>query len=132
SVLDYYAAYHPGPDDATLYGNRLLVPQALKDAIGATSEKKVTETEEEISELRSAFAKFREKPGQVVAPIDETALALLGLDHDDIDRLRRHGIIFGEAPPYEVPELFRLGLKLRHGGARYSVLNLRRRARQRF
>jgi MinD-like ATPase involved in chromosome partitioning or flagellar assembly len=129
----YYAAASPvSSDDSVLYGSRLLVPRALKEAIGQTSEKKVTETEEEIRELQPTFAKFRARSGEVIAPIDEDAVRVLDLNDRDIERLQRHGIIFGDAPPYEVPELFRMGLKLRHGGARHSVLNLRRRARQRL
>jgi cellulose biosynthesis protein BcsQ len=130
--VHHSAAYSPRTDEESEYSTRLLVPRALREAIGPTSEKKVTETEEEIGELRSAFAKFRVRPGQVTAPIDSAGLDVLGLTDDDINRLLRHGIIFGEAPPYEVPELFRMGLKLRHAGARHSVLALRRRARQRL
>ena len=110
--LHYAAAYPTGPEDEALYGTRLLVPRALKEAIGPTSERKVTETEEEIRELQPTFAKFRARSGEVVAPIDESALEILQLGDDDIERLRRHGIIFGDAPPYEVPELFRMGLQV--------------------
>lgn len=66
------------------------------------------------------------------APIDQEAVAEIGLTSDDIDLLRLHGIILGDAPPYEVPELFRMGLGLRHAGARHSVLGTKRRARQRL
>ncbi|MGH7113492.1 MAG: KGGVGR-motif variant AAA ATPase [Stellaceae bacterium] len=130
--LHYAAGYSPGSQDGALYGSRLLVPQALKQAIGPTSERKVTETEEEIRELQPTFSKFKAKSGQVVAPIDEDAVRLLDLNKSDIELLHRHGIIFGDTPPYEVPELFRMGLKLGHKGARHSVINLRRRARQRL
>ena len=112
------------------YRGRLLVPQALRDAVESTSEKKVAETEEEIQELRAVFNKFRAKKDQVAAPLDQTSLDLLGIDTHEIEALHRHGIVFGDAPPYEVPELFRRGLGLRHTGARRSVVNLYRRARQ--
>ncbi|WP_029007185.1 KGGVGR-motif variant AAA ATPase [Azospirillum halopraeferens] len=128
----HYAAGSTAPADVGLYGSRLLVPAALKAAVRPTSEKKVSETEEEILELRPVFAKFKAQPESVVAPIEESGLATLGLNDGDIAVLRRHGIIFGDAAPFEVPELFRMGLRLRHAGARHSVLNLRRRARQRL
>lgn len=126
------AAHVPAQLDRDMLATRLLVPRALKDAVKPTSIAKVQETEEEISELKPVFNKFRASPDAVVAPLDADALATLQLDSDDIKLLRRHGIIFGDAPPYEVPELFRMGLNLRHSGARHSVINLRRKARQRF
>ena len=119
-------------DDRHSYGTRLLFPGALKSAIGPTSKQKVDETEEEISELKPVFAKFKAKSNSVKAPIDQEAVAEIGLTSDDIDLLRLHGIILGDAPPYEVPELFRMGLGLRHAGARHSVLGTKRRARQRL
>lgn len=119
-------------DDRGTYGARLLYPGALKAAIGPTSREKVAETEEEISELSSVFAKFRDKNNSIKAPIDGEAANEIGLDSRDLDLLRLHGIILGDAPPYEVPELFRMGLGLRHAGARHSVLGTKRRARQRL
>ena len=114
------------------YVGRLLAPSALKSAIGPTSKRKVAETEEEIQDLAAVFDKFRAAQNSVKAPIDQTALNDLALSIEDIDLLRLHGIILGESPPYEVPELFRMGLGLRHAGARHSVLGTRRRARQRL
>ncbi len=112
------------------YTGRLLVPRALRAAVEPTSEAKVAETQEEIPELRDIFKKFRVRKNQVAAPLDEQALGALGVDQNEIDILRRHGIVFGDVQPYEVPELFRRGLGLRHTGARRSVVNLYRRARQ--
>ncbi len=121
-----------GSNDAgemAVYGSRLLIPRALRAAVEPTSEGKVRETEEEISELQAVFDKFRTQKDQVAAPLDQIALKTLGITQEEIDALRRHGIVFGESPPYEVPELFRRGLGLRHAGARRSVVNLYRRAR---
>ncbi len=126
------AAHEPAQVDRDMLATRLLVPRALKDAVKPTSIAKVSETEEEISELRPVFNKFRAVSDPIVAPLDAEALRTLRLDENDIALLRRHGIIFGDAAPYEVPELFRMGLNLRHSGARHSVINLRRKARQRF
>ena len=117
-------------DEGTEYGSRLLIPRAIRAAIEPTSEYKVKETEEEISELRAVFDKFRAKRDQIAAPLDEAALKNLDISQNEIDALRRHGIVFGDVPPYEVPELFRRGLGLRHVGARRSVVNLYRRARE--
>jgi len=114
------------------YPTRLLVPRALRQAIKPTSIAKVQETEEEIGELKSVFAKFKRRKEDVRAPIDDGAIKILGLRKPDIELLTRHGILFGDAAPYEVPELFRMGLNLKHSGARHSVINLRRKARQRL
>ena len=115
-------------DEATDYGGRLLTPRAIRAAVEPTSELKVRETEEEISELRAVFDKFRAKRDQIATPLTEAALTELGIDQTAIDALRRHGIVFGDNPPYEVPELFRRGLGLRPAGARRSVVNLYRRS----
>lgn len=117
-------------DEGTEYGGRLLIPRAIRAAIEPTSEYKVKETEEEILELRAVFDKFRAKRDQVAAPLDQAALRELDISQNEIDALRRHGIVFGDVPPYEVPELFRRGLGLRHVGARRSVVNLYRRTRE--
>jgi hypothetical protein len=119
-------------DDRASYGSRLLFPGALKAAIGPTSKQKVYETEEEISELAPVFAKFRAKNNSIKAPLDDEAVQQIGLSTEDIDLLKLHGIVLGDAAPYEVPELFRMGLGLRHAGARHSVLGTKRRARQRL
>jgi MinD-like ATPase involved in chromosome partitioning or flagellar assembly len=121
----------PDSDEIAAYGNRLLIPRALKNAIEPTSNAKVSEAEEEISELKPIFAKFREKKDEVVAPLSKEALDEIGISPFEVDVLKRHGIVFGEATPYEVSELYRRGLGLRHIGARRSVVNLYRRARQR-
>lgn len=118
-------------EEDSIYAQRLLTPRSLREAVEPTSTDKVKETEEEIAELKAIFAKFRKKPETVVAPLDDGALKTLGLSGSDVQILKRHGIVFGEGPPYEVPELYRRGLRLRHSGARHSVVNLYRRARQR-
>ncbi|GEP12546.1 KGGVGR-motif variant AAA ATPase [Methylobacterium gnaphalii] len=114
------------------YGNRLLFPKALREAMGPTSRSKVAETEEEIPELRAVFDKFKENNNKVKAPIDQDAIAELGLSSEDLDKLKLHAIVLGESAPYDVPELFRMGLGLRHAGARHSVVGTRRRAKQRL
>lgn len=124
------ADYTPTPSEDEQYGSRLLVPRAVRQAIKPTSVSKVKETEEEVRELKAVFAKFLRKKNDIRAPIDEAAIRMLKLSQRDISLLKRHGILFGEAAPYEVPELFRMGLNLKHSGARHSVINLRRKSRQ--
>jgi MinD-like ATPase involved in chromosome partitioning or flagellar assembly len=121
----------PEGEEIAAYGTRLLVPRALKNAIEPTSEAKVSEAEEEISELKPIFAKFRLKRDEVVAPLSKDSLDEIGITSAEVDVLIRQGIVFGETSPYEVSELYRRGLGLRHIGARRSVVNLYRRARQR-
>lgn len=118
------------PDEKATYKNRLLIPRALKAAIEPTSEKKVKESEEEIRELEPIFAKFRLQADKLSVPLDQDSINTLGVTALEVETLKRHGIVFGDAAPYEVPELFRRGLRLRHAGARRSVVNLYRRAKQ--
>ncbi|MCX5519772.1 hypothetical protein OSH10_15115 [Kaistia defluvii] len=131
-LLENAAAASVSANDVEFSASRLLAPRALKDAVKPTSVAKVSETQEEIAELKPVFDKFRKYPDSVVAPLDSEAIVKLGLSEADIRLLQRHAILFGDSPPYEVPELFRMGLNLKHSGARHSVINLRRRARQRL
>ncbi|MBY5409619.1 hypothetical protein HFO98_14320 [Rhizobium leguminosarum] len=128
-LLASAAAVQPDGEERTTYQTRLLVPRALKKAVEPTSSAKVKETEEEISELAPVFAKFKLKTNEIVAPLSAEALATIGIDNAELQLLIKHGIVFGDTQPYEVPELFRLGLGLRHAGARRSVVNLYRKAR---
>lgn len=114
------------------FPNRLLIPRSIRSAIEPTSEQKVLETKEEISELGPILSKFEQKPDEVVAPLTQDSLHKLGVSDEDVRLLVKHGIVFGERAPYEVPELFRRGLGLKHVGARRSVVNLYMRARQRY
>jgi hypothetical protein len=91
----------------------------------------VEETEEEIGELKPAFAKFKSQADELAVPLSQEVVDQLGLTETELAALIRHGIIFGDKPPYEVPELFRRGLGLKHAGARRSVVNLYNRARKR-
>lgn len=120
----------PDSEETATYSNRLLIPRALRTAVDSTSSAKVNETEEEIGELRPAFAKFKSQADELAVPLTEEVIAKLGLDSVEVAALVRHGIIFGDKPPYEVPELFRRGLGLKHAGARRSVVNLYNRARK--
>ncbi len=129
-LLANAAKIQPEGEEIAAYSSRLLVPRALRTAVDSTSSAKVNETEEEISELKPVFGKFRLQSDELSVPLDDHAIGKLGLDAQEVAALIRHGIIFGDKPPYEVPELFRRGLGLKHAGARRSVVNLYNRARK--
>ncbi|WP_175145346.1 hypothetical protein [Paraburkholderia phenoliruptrix] len=120
-LLANAAIISPQGDEVGMSPGRLLVPRSLRGAIEPTSNAKVKETEEEISELAPTFAKFRSRADHVAAPLGNEEIAEIGLDNSEVQALIRHGIVFGESPPYEVPELFRRGLGLRHTPALGAV-----------
>lgn len=130
-LLASAAAVSPEGDEIALYAGRLLTPRSLRTAVESTSTSKVEETEEEIGELKPAFAKFKSQADELAVPLSQEVVDKLGLTDIELAALIRHGIIFGDKPPYEVPELFRRGLGLKHAGARRSVVNLYNRARKR-
>jgi MinD-like ATPase involved in chromosome partitioning or flagellar assembly len=129
-LLTNAANVDPEGDELSLYGNRLLTPRSLRTAVESTSSAKVNETEEEIVELKPAFAKFKSQADELAVPLSADVISRLGLTDGELAALILHGIIFGDKPPYEVPELFRRGLGLKHSGARRSVVNLFNRARK--
>lgn len=130
-LLASAAKISPDREELELYANRLLTPRALRTAVETTSSLKVAETEEEILELKPAFDKFKSQADELSVPLTDDVIARLGLTSLEVNALVRHGIIYGEKAPYEVPELFRRGLGLKHSGARRSVVNLYNRARKR-
>lgn len=117
-------------DEESTFAGRLLSPRVLKNAVEPTSNAKVRETEEEISELKPIFGKFRTRAEEIAAPLTTESLKEIGISDTELETLTRHGIVYGDAAPYEVPELYRRGLGLRHTGARRSVVNLYRKARK--
>ncbi|WP_156655617.1 KGGVGR-motif variant AAA ATPase [Methylobacterium platani] len=131
-LLASAAKIEPDKEELDLYTSRLLTPRSLRTAVEPTSSVKVSETEEEIAELKTAFDKFKSQADELSVPLTDGVIAQLGLTPTEVSSLVRHGIIFGEKSPYEVPELFRRGLGLKHSGARRSVVNLYNRARKRL
>lgn len=129
-LLANAAKVEPDHEELNSYSNRLLIPRALRTAVDSTSSAKVNETEEEISELKPVFAKFKSQTDELSVPLTDAVITQLDLSPVEVTALIRHGIIFGDKAPYEVPELFRRGLGLRHAGARRSVVNLYNRARK--
>lgn len=129
-LLANAAGVDPEAEELSLYSSRLLTPRSLRTAVDSTSSFKVNETEEEIGELKPAFAKFKSRADELAVPLTDAVIAQLRLTDAELTALIRHGIIFGDKAPYEVPELFRRGLGLKHSGARRSVVNLYNRARK--
>lgn len=126
------AANRATEEERSRFPTRLLVPRSIRSAVEPTSESKVSETKEEIPELAPILAKFENKAVEISAPLTQESLDQLSLSEEDVRALIRHGIVFGDRAPFEVPELFRRGLGLKHAGARRSVVNLYLRARQRY
>ncbi|CAO4136666.1 KGGVGR-motif variant AAA ATPase [Methylorubrum extorquens] len=129
-LLASAAKIEPDKEELELYANRLVIPRALRMAVETTSSAKVNETEEEIAELEPAFDKFKAQADELSVPLTDDVIRQLRLTQNEVNALVRHGIMFGEKPPYEVPELFRRGLGLKHSGARRGVVNLYNRARK--
>ncbi|MBZ9958465.1 MULTISPECIES: KGGVGR-motif variant AAA ATPase [unclassified Mesorhizobium] len=117
--------------EETQYSGRLLSPSALRRAVGPTSDAKVSEIQEEVPELKTIFAKIRQHTNAVKAPISQENMQQMDISLDELMLLKTHGVILDESPPYEVPELFRIGLGLTHGGARRNVIGIMRRAKER-
>jgi MinD-like ATPase involved in chromosome partitioning or flagellar assembly len=130
-LLATAAAIEPNDDERATFPTRLLIPRSIRGAIESTSEKKVAETKEEIPELKPIFEKFQSRADEIAVPLTEKALQILAITSDEVKTLSRHGVVFEDGNMLEVPELFRRGLRLRHGGARRSVVNLHWRAKQR-
>ncbi|MER8550259.1 hypothetical protein [Mesorhizobium sp. M0684] len=110
--------------------DRLLAPSALKAAVEFTSEKKVEEYPKEVTQLEAIFEKFRKAPG-FVTPFSRIEAQGLGLSDGDLENLEKYGVAYQEEGRFEVPELFRIGLQMRRGGARPNIISLTRRARER-
>ncbi|TIS96500.1 MAG: hypothetical protein E5W99_03505 [Mesorhizobium sp.] len=110
--------------------DRLLAPSALKTAVDFTSEKKVEEYPKEVAQLETIFEKFKKTPG-FVTPFTRIEAQTVGLSDIDLENLEKYGVAYQEDGRFEVPELFRIGLQMRRGGARPNIISLTRRARER-
>ncbi|TPM02496.1 hypothetical protein FJ960_18010 [Mesorhizobium sp. B2-3-11] len=110
--------------------DRLLAASALKTAVDFTSEKKVEEYPKEVTQLEVIFDKFKKAPG-FVTPFTRIEAQTVGLSDADLESLEKYGVAYQEDGRFEVPELFRIGLQMRRGGARPNIISLTRRARER-
>jgi MinD-like ATPase involved in chromosome partitioning or flagellar assembly len=118
------------PQEEAQYSGRLIPPSALRRAVGPTSDAKVDEIQEEVPDLRAIFTKITQNKNAVKAPISQEKVHEMEISESELKLLQTHGVILDASPPYEVPELFRIGLGLTHAGARRSVIGIMRRAKE--
>ncbi len=116
--------------------NRVLPPQAIRDALAPCSEGKVNETDQEYPEFKKWREKIRELPtASREVPFDVGDSDKMGIDQTSIQMLEDIGAIYGDLSKdgtmkYYMPEIFRTGLGFTlQGGARPRVLVLQRKAR---
>lgn len=110
--------------------DRLLQPSAIKSAVTYTSQKKIEEYPKEVRQLEGIFAKFRANPG-FETPFDRSKAICIGIGEAELEALEKYGVAYQEYGTFEVPELFRIGLDMKRGGARPNIISLTRRARER-
>ena len=91
---------------------------------------KVDEYPKEVRQLERIFEILKQHPG-FETPFIRSAAAAIGVTEGDLDTLETYGVAYQEDGRFEVPELFRIGLNMRRGGARPNIISLTRRARER-
>ena len=97
----------------------------MRSALRDWGQEKVQELAEEDRRLEQIFAKLKDVPRdrkQVPLQAEE-----LGLDRDQVEYLRRQGIIYDDVGQIYITELVRVGLGFEMGnGARPRIVSLRR------
>lgn len=111
------------------WGDRILVPPAIRGSLSPCSKKKVGEIREENVELKRIFEKIDEVSS------DKRRVPFvqydLGLEPIDLEILERNGIIGRDGEKYYIPEIFREGLGFILGkGARPKVVAMAIRAQR--
>ncbi|HEY2740336.1 MAG TPA: ParA family protein, partial [Thermoanaerobaculia bacterium] len=105
--------------------DRILIPTAIRGAIGRCSVKKIEEIGQENAELSRIFTKLRSLPEpdrQIPFTRDQVKLEIA-----DLKSLEDNGAIVREGEDYYMPEIFRVGLGFRlPRGARPRVMTLAR------
>jgi hypothetical protein len=110
---------------ATAWTDRLLVPQAIRDAVAECSTEKIREISEENVQLKRIFEQLRLVPDESRS-IPFTS-EQVGLDAQDLLLLETNGVLVSYEREYFMPEIFRRGLDFRlPQGARPRVLALAR------
>lgn len=110
--------------------DRLLSAVALKSAVDHTSRMKVDEYPKEVRQLQNIFEKLKQHPG-FETPFVRSQAAEINITESELDILETYGVAYQEDGRFEVPELFRIGLNMKRGGARPNIISLTRRARER-
>jgi MinD-like ATPase involved in chromosome partitioning or flagellar assembly len=110
---------------ATAWTDRLLVPQAIRDAVAECSTEKIREISEENVQLKRIFEQLRLVPDESRS-IPFTS-EQVGLDAQDLLLLETNGVLVSYEREYFMPEIFRRGLDFRlPQGARPRVLAVAR------
>lgn len=111
-----------------LWLDRVLAPQAIRDAVADCSEEKIGEIEEENPALREVFGKLRALPDDKKnVPF---RLEDVGLTPPDIQLLDLNGIVLFDEGSYYMAEIFRRALGFRlPSGKRPKILALARKRR---
>ena len=100
---------------STIWTDRILAPDSMRQAIPKCSEEKVAEAAKEITILN----KWKESLDQLSATVRRVPFdpSQLGLDRNDLEALQDLGIIYedtdqkGNGERFYLPEIYRLGLK---------------------
>ncbi len=108
--------------------DRLLSPIALRNALDPCSEKKIDELKIESSQLKRIFSSLgdlRSDLKKVPMPRSDSKL-----DSDDIEFLKKIGMLFEEEANFYFPEIIRRGLNLKYAErGRSKVISLLKKAR---
>jgi hypothetical protein len=109
----------------SVWTDRLLTPQAIRDAVAECSTEKIKEISEENIQLKRIFERLRQLPDESRS-IPFTA-EQVALDAQDLLLLETNGVLVLYEREYFMPEIFRRGLDFRLPlGARPRVLALAR------
>lgn len=112
----------------TYWEDRVLVPAAIRNAIGTCGTEKIEEIGQENPELKRIFGLLTKLPQEVKQ--NPFTQAQVELSDDDIRRLENNGVIFHEEGKYHMSMLFAGGLGFKSVGGRIRVLSLMRRLRK--
>lgn len=109
--------------DDTRWIDRVLAPQAIRDAIPDCSTRKIEELEQENKELGSLLDRLRSvSVSSRQIPFSDSEIAL---QQTEVEGLEKHGVIRRVDNEYYISEIFRhgLGYSLK-GGARPKVIGM--------
>lgn len=116
-----------GSIDDVRWGDRLLTPQAMREALVLCSTQKITSISEETPQIGVLLGRLRaltDERRQV--PFTQESV---GMASTELDLLADNGVVFREEDRYWIPEIFRHGLGFRASGRPrvLAVANLVRR-----
>lgn len=113
----------------SFWKDRILVPTAIRKAVGQCSEKKIEDIGLENPRMKTIFSALQgleEESRQLPFTAEQVRLTL-----EDLKVLEDNGVVLREGQEYHMAEIFRLGLDFRlRKGARPRVMTMARRARK--